>query len=504
MTARGIFSNWTALAFNFVVAFFLSPFIVHHLGLTAYGVWALVVAVTSYMGLLDMGLRGAVVRFVSRHHPQGNHADSSSATSAALWLRQWICLAVIGLSLILSLVINRMFHVPQELQTAARWALLLSGINLSVTLYFGVFGGVLAALHRFDLISAVSIGQGLVRSAGVVWLLATGHGILALAIWELTVVVVANLTQMSLCFWIYPELRLSFRYPGKQMLREIADYSAWIFLLHICGQVIYYTDNLVVGVFVSVAAVTFYSIGGSLIEYLRTIVASLTMTFMPLASNYQASGEHEKLRQLLRQGTRVAILVAWPVQVALLFRGITFISLWMGPQYGPVSGRVLQILLLSQLFTVANSSSINITLGLAKHRRVAYWSAGEAIANLCLSILLARWIGIFGVAIGTVIPNLFVHLFLWPRYICKLVDDSVKQYLLQGWLRPALAVVPFGIVCYLTDQYMLASSLVGFFLQIFAILPLYIVTVFLIFRKEIIELLRTRTKLFASSTATGS
>src|SRR6266852_3513339 len=70
-TARGVFSNWTALAVSFVVAFFLSPFIVHHLGVVAYGVWALVVAITSYMSLLDLGLRGAVIRFVSRHYAAG-------------------------------------------------------------------------------------------------------------------------------------------------------------------------------------------------------------------------------------------------------------------------------------------------------------------------------------------------------------------------------------------------------------------------------------------------
>src|SRR6266849_2560159 len=147
----------------------------------------------------------------------------------------------------------------------------------------------------------------------------------------------------------------------------------WVFLQHIFGQVIYYTDNLVVGAFVSVEAVTYFSIGGSLIEYLRSIVASLTMTFMPLASKYEVSGEQDKLRWLLKQGTRVAILVAWPIQIALLFRGETFIRLWMGEQYGVISGHVLQILLLSQLFTVANSTSINIILGLAKHRRCAYW-----------------------------------------------------------------------------------------------------------------------------------
>lgn len=496
-TARGVLSNWVALAFSFAVAFFLSPFIVHHLGTTAYGVWALVVGITSYMGLLDFGLRGAVIRFVSKYHPTGKHDDSSEATSAALWLRLWICLAVIGLSVLLSFLVNRLFQIPPDLRVAARAAILLSGLSFAVTLYFGVFGGVLAALHRFDLISGVSIGQTVLRSSGVVWLLFRGHGILALAIWELVVVLSGNLVQTWLCFRVYPQLRILFRYPTRKILRDFAGYSVWVFLQHIFGQVIYYTDNLVVGAFVSVSAVTFYSISGSLIEYLRTIVASLTVTFLPLASNFEASGEHEKLRLLLRQGTRIAILVAWPIQIALLFRGETFIRLWMGAQYGHTSGRVLQILLLSQLFTVANSTSINITLGLAKHRITTYWAAGEAAVNFMLSIFLARRLGVYGVAIGTVIPSLIVHLVLWPRYICKIVGVSVTEHLVQSWLKPILAVVPFGVACYLTDRFWASERLVGFFGQIFAILPIYVVTVVVSFRREIMEQLRARTKWFA-------
>jgi O-antigen/teichoic acid export membrane protein len=216
-----------------------------------------------------------------------------------------------------------------------------------------------------------------------------------------------------------------------------------------------------------------------------------------LASNFEASGEHDKLRGLLRQGTRIAILVAWPIQIALLFRGETFIRLWMGPQYQHISGRVMQILLLSQLVTVANSTSINITLGLAKHRRTTYWAAGEAAVNFILSVFLARRIGIYGVAIGTVIPSLFVHLFLWPHYICKIVGVSLKEHLLQSWLKPVLAVVPFGMACYLTDRYWPSNRLIGFFLQIFAILPIYVVTVALSFRRDIMEQLRARTKWFA-------
>lgn len=185
-------------------------------------------------------------------------------------------------------------------------------------------------------------------------------------------------------------------------------------------------------------------------------------------------------------------MIASPIAVALFFRGHTFIQLWMGGQYEHTSGRVLQILLLAQVFSIANFTAGNIAYGLAKHRAFALSVLGESISNLALSIFLVKQIGIFGVAWGTVIPNLVVQLLFWPRYICKLVDIPVRRFLWQGWIRPGLALIPFGVACYLSDRFLTATHLFQFFLQIAAILPVFLVSVVLCFWKEFAWQMRGR------------
>src|SRR5690242_14910624 len=86
--------NWLTLAAAIGVGFFLSPFIVRKLGGVGYGIWTLVNSLVAYMSLLDLGLRGAVTRYVSRYHTQGSHEDASQAISAAFWLRIWIGLSI--------------------------------------------------------------------------------------------------------------------------------------------------------------------------------------------------------------------------------------------------------------------------------------------------------------------------------------------------------------------------------------------------------------------------
>jgi len=482
--ATSVMGNWIAFAISVGVAFFLSPFIVHHLGNIAYGVWTLVVSMISFMSLLDLGLRGAVTRFVARDHAQGNHLESSRAVSAAFWLRMWISLLIITASLILSVLSTIIFRIPAELHLSARYAIILTGTSLALTLSFGVFSAVLVALHRFALVSCVTVLQTLLRAGGVVWLLKSGHGLLGLAIWEFIVTLLVNAALTVLCFRIYPQLRISLRRPDAAILRRFVSYSSYVFIIHCAIQLIYYTDNLVVGGFISVGAVTFYAIGGSLLEYLRQIVSSVTTIFMPLASNFEARGEKDQLRRLLVQGTTVSVLIALPIALALFFRGHTFIQLWMGGQYAQVSGRVLQILLLAQVFSIANFTSGNIAFGLARHRPWAFGVLAESVANLALSIILVKKMGITGVAWGTIIPNLVVQLLFWPRYICRLLEMPIRPYLWQSWFRPGLAAIPFGVACYLSDRFWPTTHLFQFFSQIAAILPVFLVGVALCFWKE--------------------
>src|ERR1700730_5583609 len=117
--AQNILSNWLALAMTTAVGFFLSPFVVHHLGNLTYGVWVIIMSLVSYMNLLDLGLRGAVTRFVSKGTAQKNHQESSEAVSGALWIRLWISVAIIGVGVLVSFGFNRFFAVPIELQPAA-------------------------------------------------------------------------------------------------------------------------------------------------------------------------------------------------------------------------------------------------------------------------------------------------------------------------------------------------------------------------------------------------
>ncbi len=488
--ALNVMMNWLAMAVGMVVPFFLTPFVIRHLGATAYGIWILAVSTVSYLNVLDMGLRSAVIRFVSKAEAQGKPKDATVAVNAAVWMRVLISSGVAILSALLALAFPHLFKISSDMQRAAQITVLMCALGVAITLVSGVFGAVLAATHRFDVLSSISAIQTLARACGVILILSTGHGLITLAYWESIVALVGGLATVGIALKLFPPCRVRVTRPDITILRMIWSYSLTTFIFIIAVQIITNTDNLVVGAFLSVGMVSFYSIGGSLMSYSSQVVSAVSTTFTPMASNLEATGQSEGLQRLLFRGTQATLGIALPISFALALRGKTFIGLWIGPQYSEISGTVLQILIISQFFGIADGTAASIMMAIDKHKPIAQWAVFEALLNLGLSIFLVKTIGIYGVAWGTSIAIAFVHLSFWPRYVRKVLGIPAMKFLWEGWIKITLCSIPYAFACALTDRRWHARNIAEFFAQIIFILPIYAICVLAMFRGEAMGLLR--------------
>jgi O-antigen/teichoic acid export membrane protein len=164
-----------------------------------------------------------------------------------------------------------------------------------------------------------------------------------------------------------------------------------------------------------------------------------------------------------------------PIATTFLLRGNTFIRLWMGRDYADVSGRVLWILTLALIFVAAGQVASSVMVGIDKYKPVVWVVCCEALCNLVLSIVLARSMGVFGVAWGTTLPSLAVSLLFWPSYIYRTLRIPVLSYVTSTWIRPAVAVIPFGVLSYEIEKLWPASSLVVFFSQVGVCLVVFMI-----------------------------
>jgi O-antigen/teichoic acid export membrane protein len=444
---RNIFSNWASYLVTALVGFFLAPLVVHSLGNTGYGLWTLVLSLTGYFGLLDLGIRSSVGRFVARYVALGDEEGvNRTVTTAFTMLTAGGTLAFLVTLVVVGFFFDS-FKIEPQFRSAGRVALLITGLNVSCILPVGVCSAILIALERFDVLSGVTIIGELIRAALVVTMLKLGHGVVALAVIMLVITALQYSAMAVFVKKLYAPLRLRLRFINRHTFRELFGFGIYRFFWIVANQLIFYSDSVVIGIFLGAGAITYYAIAGSVINYGRNVVSLVTDTFYPAATRMDANKNLVGLRELLLLGTKMALIVAVPLCLGFVFLGKQFIVLWMGKNYGS-SATFLLVLTIPQLGSMSQYVSSLVLAGMARHRALAYFVLAEGVANLVLSIVLIKRIGLIGVAWGTVIPDLIFMMVVIPFYTLRVLKLRMREYL-KACLAPLLCGVPTAGLAYL-------------------------------------------------------
>lgn len=452
--AKSVFSNWAFLLVNVLVAFWMTPFVVAHLGDTAYGIWALVLQLTGYMGIVDVGLRSALVRFISRLSARQEHDALNRLLSSVLILYGVFAPACVAVGILLSVYILPHMQVGAGYLRMAQITVVVASGILAGDFLFATPHSILAGLSRWDIINATWITTILVRTALIILFLKLGFGLVALAVIQLACHVAGYSAEVALIriFRLVPNLRFILQKPERQEMQPVMQHSWYSLLLSIANRINYQVDTVVIGAFLPIGQVTFYVIGLRLVEYLRDLLNSSTLIVAPVVSSLEAVGDSPQVNSLLVRGTKYSVLIGCLGGVAFLALGRDFIRLWMGSRFEGPSGTVLAILAVGVIFSCTQFVSAHVLFGLSKHRINLGWTVVESALNLGLSIFLVRRYGIFGVAAGTAIANLLIRGWLYPRSFLRALAVPWRVYLQDAVLPALLPAISFlvGALLYKT------------------------------------------------------
>lgn len=469
--ARNFIANLLRFVVIVLISFFLSPYMVHELGAAGFGVWSLAMGLLGYLGLIDFGIRQAVNRFVAHYHAIGDHLESSQIVSTAIKLFAIASAAVILLAATLAYFSPLLFNIPASLLNDMRIVILIGGITVGMSILGGVFGGVVTGVQRFDAQCVLDILTASVRAAGTVIVLHNGLGLIALAFVHLGASVLNLVAYQYVSRALYRELRILFRYPMLPHAKVLLAFALPSFGIFALGVLAFQSDAIVIGILLPIEAVTFYAIASNLVTQARELTNSLAFLMTPRVSAI-ASRDSSLVGGQIVAVAKLAMLLIGPVAITFFVRGQSFIGLWMGDEYASVSGSVLAVLAVVLWAGALRAVAVNSLTGLGKQRILIPSFMAEAFVNISLSIALIKPFGVWGVALGTMIPHSVITLGFIPYYIFRSTGTARSLIYTSVVLYPVLSCVPFALTSVLIEQYFPASGLVEFFAQIIVILPL--------------------------------
>jgi O-antigen/teichoic acid export membrane protein len=439
--AKNVGSSWVSLGFDVLVGLFLSPFLIHWLGDTAFGIWVLIFSITGYYGLFDLGIRSSVVRYVSKFAATDDIEDLAKLINTSLFTYSCIGALSLLVTLFLSFYVDHIFKIPPELHSNARWLLLLVGASVGIGFPLGVVGGYLDGLQRFYVNNWANIAGDIARLVGILLAVHYGRGLLTIAAITVVLPVILSAIRGVIAYRIQP-VPFGLKYVDRTTFRTMVNYSSVTMIIMIATQLKFKTDNIVIGTMISAAAVTYFSIGSRIVSYAQQVVMAMAQNFLPIASQSEATGNMDRLRKVFVVGNRICALTAFPITAVLLVLGRSVIELWVGKKYVATSYPVLVVLIVPATLMWAQAASGRVLFGISKHRTWAFVTLAEGICNLILSIILVRPYGIIGDAYGTAIPLACSMILFMPRHLCRQLGIRLGTYLREAFVLPLLVTAP--------------------------------------------------------------
>jgi O-antigen/teichoic acid export membrane protein len=438
-------TNYAAQIVTMGVGIVLTPFILHQLGASQYGLWVLVGSLVGYGSLLEFGIASAVTKYVAEHRALGDVAHAESLIATALVLYAGLCGLGIGLSIVAAVLVPAVFTIPPGQETTARNLVLVAGCGMAITLPCVLPTAILRGLRRFDLANLITITGTLASAVGTVVVLRSGYGVVTMTAVTIVITVAMQLPSIWLIRRAAPELRVRWRAASRQRLRTVAAFSSSLFVVNVAGQLNAKTDEIVIAGFLPIAAVTPYALARRLSETAQLLTHQFVKVLMPLASELSALDDRERLRAVYVVSTRLALAAYIPVGASLVILAQPLLTLWVGAAYADTTVLVL-ILTVAGLIDVSQWPAGFVLMGMARHRPLAISALCAGLLNLALSLILVRRYGVTGVALGTLIPVALENLAFVMPYTLRKIGVSFPQAVREMYapaILPALPTVLF-------------------------------------------------------------
>lgn len=439
-------SNWGMLGLTLVVTFFMSPFLVHTLGDEMYGIWSLLMSFSGYLSLLDLGIGSSLTRYISKYSRDNERDKVNIVINSSISIYLLIGIVILALSPLMAKLFLSLVNIDQEFKEITYWLLILTSGNVSVLLLRASMRGLYFGFQRYDLVNLVAAAATLIQAGSFYILLSNGFAILSMTVTVLVVNCIVVISYYVILRFKYQFVQIGTKHIKRDEISTIFNYSTFTFINMIANQVIYYTDNFVIGIFMNTGAITYYTIAWSLMEYLKKFCMSFTTVFVPVISQYEDQNDFDSIRDALNTGTRYTLIIMLPLCLGGLVLGKPFLAMWMGEKYATACSPILSILLFSQLFELPQRISNAVLYGISRHKVLSYASLIAAAINLLLSIVLIKRFGLIGVAIGTIVPQIILYGLFLPFYTNKVVGQSVVAFLKETYFR---LIVP-AIILFLT------------------------------------------------------
>ncbi|MBN1137166.1 MAG: oligosaccharide flippase family protein [Anaerolineae bacterium] len=429
----GVLSDYGLVVVNTILAFALAPLMVQGLGPAAFGLWATISSVLNYIGLFDAGLSNAMPRFVAFHQAHDGDEGVARVIASGFVLYGGVSFCVLVAVLVTGQFLGNLVDLETLSESEGTVALTIAGGALALQFLLNPYKGAVFGTDRLHVVNISLVVYHILRAGFTLVALRLQGGVVGFALATLVSTVMLALILGLYVHRALPRYSLKLRFYDGKLARELLGYGSVVMLVGISMQIILNADNLIIGRLLGVSTVASYAIALQLIEMARQVVLRLGRVLVPVYARYDATGQRQLSGRVYLEVAKISVGIGTVLTLSLALIGGHFIEWWVGAAHfvGWTTLRALAVFVLIQSIVAPSQVAL---LSANRHRTVAWFRGSEAILKLALSVLLVPYLGVNGVALGTVAAAVLTSLWGLPRAVLREFGVPPLQYLQQAIL----------------------------------------------------------------------
>ena len=360
----------------------------------------------------------------------------------------WILIGIVGGLIIatLGLPLSKGLHLSDSNRSIAATVFALTGASFLCDRALALTTAVLSGLRRFDLTNSLATLAALVRAIGIIVLLKTGSGVVAVMVWQGVSTLATAVAGQFMIRHLQPDFRFRVGSVHWSLLRSRLAIGLASQLTSIVEIMIWDIAPLVVGLVLGSKWIVVYYIAQQFPISLGPVISSTAEALFPAASQHRGDRAVDRMCEILEVGTRWIVVLALPLCMGLWIVAPKLLQAWVGtvPEGAILCLRLITLAVFMEGFSAA---SIQVLWGRSAIRTLVIIPCVLLAASLELTLLLLPRIGIVGAAWGLAIPMCIaslVYLHIGAR-TCGIRATQLARTTFASLVVPVLAFLAICI-----------------------------------------------------------
>ena len=423
------------LATNVVISFFLSPYIVKHIGVEANGFVTLANNFVTYAQLIVAALNSMAARFITLSYVKKDYTKANLYFNSVFWGNLIIVAVLILPATYFIVCMENLVDVPNNILWDVKLLFSFVFFNFFITTGFPNWDCGTYITNRLDrryipqvctaLFRCIFIFLTLTIFAPHVWYV----GIAASFVTLIELVVNGYNTHH-----LTPELRIVLPPQkiicSKQSIIELVGSGIWNSVSSVGNMLLSGLDLIICNLFIDSTAMGVISLSKILPHYMQTFSSSICSAFAPeLMINY-ASGKNDQVLKSLKRACKITSIILILPLAGIMVLSVDFFKLWVPTQDAQLLSQLSSITCMGYAFTSGTQILYNVfsTVNKVRVNSILLMVSGLVSTIIVFILLKYTGLGLYAVAGVSTIVCLIRNMLYTVPYAAKYLGYKKTEF----------------------------------------------------------------------------